>query len=306
MIDLLLLGNGAMTPLPDRWLSSLLVRCQGELTLFDCGEGTQIAWRTFGWGFRRVGAICLSHCHADHVAGLPGILHSLANAGRTEPVAVYGPIGTELVVAGLRTIARDLPFAVSVRELGDGDACDLPGGLSGRVAAGEHRVPSLVYRVSLTRARRFDPARAESLGVPLPLWRALQRGEAVAWAEGEAAPDDVLGAPRRGLAFGFVTDTRPRSAMATLLRGVDLLVCEGTYGDPADAAKAAAWKHMTFTEAATLARDADARALWLTHFSPAMADPASFLPEATATFPNTTIGASGLTATLTFDDENES
>ena len=86
MIDLLLLGTGGMLPLPNRWLSSLLVRCDGDLILFDCGEGTQIPWRGFGWGFRRLGAICLSHTHADHVAGLPGLLHTVANADRDRPV----------------------------------------------------------------------------------------------------------------------------------------------------------------------------------------------------------------------------
>src|SRR5690242_6770675 len=110
VIDTLLLGTGGMSPLPDRWLSALLVRCRGELILFDCGEGTQIVWRCFGWGFRRLGAICISHTHADHIAGLPGLLHSIANAGRTEPVALYGPPGTAVVVAGLRTIAPWLPY----------------------------------------------------------------------------------------------------------------------------------------------------------------------------------------------------
>ena len=157
MIDLLLLGTGGMLPLPGRWLSSLLLRCRGELVLFDCGEGTQIPWRLTGWGFRRLGAICLSHCHADHVAGLPGLLHALANADRVEPVDLFGPLGTAAVVAGLRTIAPHLPFDLRVAELAGGEAFPLPGGLTGRVAAGEHGVPCLAYRVELERARRFSP-----------------------------------------------------------------------------------------------------------------------------------------------------
>src|SRR5947209_5652215 len=101
MIDLLLLGTGGMMPLPQRWLSSLLVRCEGELILFDCGEGTQVPMQSFGWGFRRLSAICLSHWHADHVAGLPGILHTIANSNRTEPLTIYGPAETLRVVRGL-------------------------------------------------------------------------------------------------------------------------------------------------------------------------------------------------------------
>src|SRR3954462_2686336 len=110
-----------MMPLPGRWLSSLLVRVSGQLTLFDCGEGTQIAWRAAGWGFRRLGAICISHVHADHVAGLPGLLHTLANSDRVEPVTLYGPTGTAEVVRGLRVIAPVLPYELIVTELEPGE-----------------------------------------------------------------------------------------------------------------------------------------------------------------------------------------
>jgi ribonuclease Z len=301
MIDLLLLGTGGMLPLPDRWLSSLLLRCDGELILFDCGEGTQIPWRRFGWGFRRLAAICLSHTHADHVAGLPGLLHSLANAGRDEPVAIFGPVGTATVVAGLRTIAPVLPYEVRVTELTSGARFPLPGGLRGTVLAGEHGVTCLAYRADLGRARRFDPGRAEALGVPLVHWRTLQRGKPVTWPGGTATPDEVLGPPRQGLAVAYVTDTRPVSALPAFLAGVDLLVCEGTYGDSADQAKAVERGHMTFREAATLARAAEAGALWLTHFSPALAEPHAFLAEAAAVFPATTVGYSGLMTTLSFE-----
>lgn len=302
MIDFLLLGNGAMLPTPDRWLSSLLVRHDGELILFDCGEGTQIPWRRYGWGFRRLGTICLSHCHADHVAGLPGLLHSIANAGRTEPLTIYGPEFTERVVAGLRVIAPLLPYEVVVHDLTGGDCFELSGGLQVSVLIAEHRVPCLVYRLDLPRARRFDPDRARALAIPLELWRALQRGESVTWPAGSATPNDVLGPDRPGICFGFCTDTRPLPTMPSFFAGVDLLVCEGTYGDSADHPKAIQNKHMTFAEAATLARDSHAHALWLTHFSPAMEDPAQYLQEATAIFPETTLGYSGLTGTLKFED----
>ncbi len=303
MIDALLLGTGGMSPLPDRWLSALLVRCRGELILFDCGEGTQIVWRCFGWGFRRLGAICISHTHADHIAGLPGLLHSIANAGRTEPVALYGPPGTAAVVAGLRTIAPWLPYVLTVREVTSGETFPLPGGLTGRVEEGRHALPVLAYRLDLPRARPFSPERARAIGVPLDRWRRLQQGEPVRWIGGMAAPDDVLGPPRRGLSLGYVTDTRPVPAFPAFFHGVDLLVSEGSYGNPDDGEKAVINTHMTFREAATLAREADARRLWLTHFSPGMADPEAFAAEATTIFPATTVGFSGLQTTLNFDDE---
>lgn len=305
MIDLLLLGTGGMLPLPNRWLSALLVRCDGELTLFDCGEGTQIVWRTFGWGFRRVGAICVSHTHADHVAGLPGLLHSIANAQRTEPLTVYGPHGIAEVVRGLRVIAPWLPYEVRVVEVADGATFPLPGGMTGSVAAGDHALPVLAYRVDLPRARRFDAGRAEKLGVPRSLWRSLQQGEEVSWPKGTASPEAVLGPPRRGLSFGFVTDTRPVAAFPGVLREVDLLICEGTYGDSADEPKAIENRHMTFREAATLAREVKARQLWVTHFSPGLGEPEAFTAEATDVFPATTIGFSGLQTSLTFVGEDQ-
>ncbi|MDP9357581.1 MAG: ribonuclease Z [Chloroflexota bacterium] len=303
MIDLLLLGTGGMLPLPDRWLSSLLIRCQGELTLFDCGEGTQIPWKRFGWGFRRLGAICLSHTHADHVAGLPGLLHSLANADRSDPVHLFGPPGTARVVEGLCRIAPHLPYELTVRELDGGEIFALPGGLVGRTTPGKHALPCLAYRADLPRARRFDAQRARALGVPQDRWRDLQRGKSASWSGGSARPDDVLGPERRGVALGYVTDTRPMPTLPAFLRGVDLLVCEGTYGNPEDAVKAIQNRHMTFAEAARIARDSRVRQLWLTHFSPALTDPEAWRGEATAIFPDTTIGYSGLTGTLQFQDD---
>lgn len=304
VIDALLLGNSGMHPTRDRWLSSLLLRCQGELILFDCGEGTQIPWRRFHWGFRRVGAICLTHWHADHIGGLPGVLFSIANAGRTEPINLFGPVGITPIVAGLCVIVPHLPFELRIVELAGGESFGLPGDLTGTCVAGLHGLPVLTYRVDASRARRFDPDRAQALRIPRPLWRPLQRGESVTWSGGSASPDDVLGPPRRGLAVGFVTDTRPVPAHQPFLHEVDLLVCEGTYGDSADAEKAMEWGHLTFAEAAELARDADARELWLTHFSPGMTDPEAWATEANSRFPRTTIGYSGLTATLNYPDES--
>jgi ribonuclease Z len=303
MIDLLLLGTGGMMPLPNRWLSSLLVRCRGEITLFDCGEGTQIPWRTTGWGFRHVSAICLSHWHADHVAGLPGILHSMANSDRIEPLRIYGPVETVRVVAGLRQIAPELPYEVSVLELSGGERFTLPGGMTGRVIAGAHRVPSLIYRVDLSRGPRFDREAAEALELPVTTWAPLQRGERVEVGGRTIEPSEVRGPERPGISFGFMTDTRPTPAAASFLQGVDLLVSEGTYGDSALLAKAHAHGHMTFAQAATIARDAGVRELWLTHFSPAMEDPDVFAGNATAIFPRTTVGYTGLKTTLNFRDE---
>jgi ribonuclease Z len=306
MIEAVLLGTGGMMPLPDRWLSALLIRVRGELTLFDCGEGTQIAWREAGWGFRRLGAICISHTHADHIAGLPGLLHAVANADRVEPVDLFGPVGTAAVVRGLRVIAPFLPYEVRAHELQSGEKFALPGGLLAACRAGQHQLPVLGYRVDLPRGPVFLPDQARRLGVPLTLWHQLQEGESVTWEGGSATPDDVLGPARPGLSLAYVTDTRPLPPLTELARGVDLLVCEGTYGSDEDAAKARTNTHMTFREAATMARDAGAHRLWITHFSPALTDPAAFASNATDAFPSAVVGYDGLTISIAFSDDEKS
>jgi ribonuclease Z len=302
MIDAVLLGTGGMMPLPGRWLSSLLIRVKGQLTLFDCGEGTQIAWRESGWGFRRLGAICVSHTHADHIAGFPGLLHAVANAGRTEPIDVFGPAGTGEVVRALRAIAPVLPYEVRVMELNGGERFTLPGGLIGRCEPGDHALPVLAYRADLIRGRAFLPDRARTLGVPMRLWSQLQVGESASWDGGLVTADAVLGPARHGLAIAYVTDTRPVRTLPRFLNAVDLLVCEGTYGSDEDQAKAVRNRHMTFREAATLARDANAKVLWITHFSPALDDPAAFAVNGTSIFPRAVIGNDGLTIELPFPE----
>lgn len=301
MIDVILLGTGSMVPLPSRFLSSAMLRVGQSLILLDCGEGTQVAMRLRHWGFRKLDAICLSHMHADHVAGIPGLLHTLANAGKTEPLAIFGPRGTRAVIDGLRSIAPHLPYEVVITELADGDEVDGPGGLRIRVAEGEHRVPVLGYRFERPRAPRFSPERARALGVPVSKWSRLQRGEVVELNGYEIEPSMVLGEARPGVALGFVTDSRPTEGLRDLVRGVDLLISEATFGSDEDAGKAERRGHMTFREAATLARDAEVGHLWLTHFSAGMDDPHSWREHAASVFPEVTVGVAGLEATLAFD-----
>lgn len=302
MIDLILLGTSGTIPLPGRPLSSVLGRVGPELILFDCGEGTQVSMRRWGWGFKGLSAICLSHMHGDHVSGLPGLLLSVANAGRVEPMDIYGPIGTRIVVAGLRVIAPRLPYEVRVHELTTSDGLDWNGTTIATLPV-DHAIPCLAFRLDLARTRRFQPERARALGVPIEGWKLLQQGRSVTVDGRQIRPDDVLGPARRGIRFAYVTDTRPTSELPQFLADSDLLVIEGTYGDPADAVNAMANKHLLFSEAAEIARAARARKLWLTHFSAKLLDPERHALEATRIFPDTTIGQEGLTTSLRFDDE---
>ncbi|MCO5177489.1 MAG: ribonuclease Z [Thermomicrobiales bacterium] len=285
-------------PLPGRPLSTCLIRVNGETILWDCGEGTQVNWRASGWPFRSTGTILLSHLHADHVAGLPGILFQIAHSGRREPVTIYGPPRTHEVVQHLFSIVGRVPYELGVAELEGGETFDLPGGVSASCILTQHHMPCLAYRLDVSRGRRFDADRARRLNIPIEHWSRLQAGESV---DG-ATPDDVLGPPRRGLGLSLVTDTAIFDELTPFVADSDLLVCEAMYADDDLTERARQRGHMTARQAARLAADAEVRALWLTHLSPAVADPASVAAVASQEYPGAIVGTPGLTTTLSFDD----
>lgn len=307
MIDVCLLGTSGMMPLPNRWLSALLIRCGQDVVLCDCGEGTQISWQHTEWGFRDVSTITLSHLHADHVAGLPGVLYMIAHAGRTETLTIYGPTGTINAVRALRVIVPRLPYEVEIRELNGGETHDISEGFTLSALAVEHPLPCLAYRFDRARAPRFMVEKARALDLPVELWSQLQAGETVEH-KGRTYPASlVTGPPREGIRLAFITDTRPTAELPDFVRGADLIVCEGMYGDPSLVDRAIERGHMTFAEAAGIARDASAKALWLTHFSPSVEHPEDFLSVAREIFADTQIGEVHQTKTLSFeDDEPES
>lgn len=303
MIDVVFLGTGGMMPTPRRWLSSFLLRVDGRIILFDAGEGTQVPWQESGWGFRRLDTICLSHWHADHVAGLPGILHALANAGRTDPVTIVGPKGTRNIVHHLGELAPVLPYDLIVADLADGQSWPI-GNVTARVRSGVHRVPVLLYRFDLPRTPAFLADKALAAGIPRDRWSDLAGGEDVEIGGHSWRSTEFIGPRRRGISIGVMTDTRPVEVAAQHLQGVDLLIVEGTYGDPADADNAVNHRHMTFAEAAQAARECEARRLIITHFSPKMENPEAWLAEACAHFPGAELAVPLEPFTLTFDRED--
>ncbi len=302
MLDVALPGTGGMTPLPRRWLASLLVRFQGKLLLIDCGEGTQITLKQLGWGFKEISAILLTHLHADHVAGLPGMLLTIGNSGRRDPLLLYGPPDLWRVVGGVRAFAPQLPFPLEWQELVGGEKVELQG-MEIRSLAVDHGVPCLAYSLYVPRAPRFDPQKASALGLPTPLWSRLQAGETVEWRGRRVLPEQVLGEERRGIKLSYVTDTRPTPELPAFVEGSDLLICEGMYGSPEDLPKAVGNQHMLFSEAAEIAREGRVRELWLTHYSPSLSDPEEWLGEATRLFPNTRAGYDRMTGTLRFPQD---
>ncbi|HAT44539.1 MAG TPA: ribonuclease Z [Ktedonobacter sp.] len=300
MLDICMLGTCGMMPLPGRWLSCMLLRNGSTLTLFDCGEGTQIPWKSLGWGFRQLGAICFTHMHADHVAGLPGVLFMVAHAGRTEPLDIYGPPGTAYVIEGLRRIAAEMPYPIQIHELKSGEQFALPGGLQGSCAAASHGVPCLAYRAELLRKPAFQVEQAQALGLPVQLWSRLQHGEALEYNGQIITPQQVLGPPRRGISLAFITDTRPTKALSEFARDVDLLICESMYDDPGDLVLARANAHMLAEESAGIAQAAGAQALLLTHFSPKIVDTSLAERAARQIFANSRAARDGMVVTLDY------
>jgi ribonuclease Z len=296
MIDVCLLGNGGMMPLPERPLSACLVRVGSSTILFDCGEGTQVSWRASGWPFRPTGTILLSHVHADHVAGLPGVLFQIAHSGRTEPVTIFGPEPVLEIVQHLVAIVGWLPFELRVAMLAGGETLELLPGLTLSTLALRHRVACLGYRLDLARAPRFDPDRAGALGVPQEHWKRLQRGEPVAGV----LPEQVTGPPRAGLRVALITDTAFFDDLAEFVADSDLLVCEAMYADDDDEQRAHERGHMTARQAATVGARGRVQRLWLTHFSPSVTDPDAAAHVARSIFPPAIAGRTGLTETLRF------
>jgi len=299
MIDVTLLGTGGMYPLPDRALTSLYIRFDGRAVLIDCGEGTQTAIRAAGLRFKPIEAILITHFHADHISGLPGLLLTMGNEGRTEKLTMYGPEGLERTVNALRAIVPELPFELEFVEFGQlGCSHFACGGLEADVFPVNHGIPCLGYCFNLNRPGKFDPHTARAKGIPVPLWGRLQRGESV---EG-FTPADVLGAPRKGIRILYSTDTRPVPAIEEYGTDADLLILEGMFGEHDKQVRAETSHHMMMQEAAHIAAKAGAGELWLTHYSPATPEPEVFEAELKTIFPDTVIAKDGQKASLQFRD----
>ena len=303
MLDICLLGCGGMMPLPRRWLTSLMARYNGSSLLIDCGEGTQIAIKEKGWSFKPIDVICFTHYHADHISGLPGLLLTLGNAQRTEPLVMIGPKGLERVVTALRCIAPELPFEIEYREIYGPEQVFEMNGYRIRAFRVNHNVACYGYTVEIDRAGRFQAERAREQQIPLPLWSRLQKGETVEQDGRTYTPDMVLGPPRKGIKVTYCTDTRPVKAIAANAQDADLFICEGMYGEPGKEEKAVQYKHMTFQEAASLAREAQVKRLWLTHYSPSLVRPDDYMDQVRAIFPGAEPGKDRKSIELDFEEE---
>ena len=302
MLDVCLLGSGGMMPLPHRYLTALLTRFNGSSLLIDCGEGTQIAMKEKGWSFKPVDVICFTHYHGDHISGLPGLLLTMGSADRTEPLTMIGPKGLERVVGCLRVIAPELPFPIVYREITGAEQTFEMNGYRLKAFRVNHNVLCYGYTLEIDRAGKFDPARAREQDMPLQYWSRLQSGVTIEDGGRVFTPDMVLGPPRKGIKLTYTTDTRPTDSIRRNAAGSDLFICEGMYGEKEKAAKAVEYKHMTFYEAAALAKDAKVKEMWLTHYSPSLIRPEQYMDDVRRMFPAARAGKDGMTTELTFED----
>ncbi|MCI6812880.1 MAG: ribonuclease Z [Lachnospiraceae bacterium] len=303
MLDICLLGTGGMMPLPYRWLTSLMARYNGQSILIDCGEGTQIAMKEKGWSPKPIGIMCFTHFHADHISGLPGMLLTMGNAERTEPLLMIGPKGLTKVVNSLRTIAPELPFEIRCMELSGSSQVIGFDGFQIEAYKVNHNVTCYGYSIVVNRAGKFDPLKAERLGLEKRYWGRLQKGEILELEGKTYTPDMVMGEARKGIKVSYCTDSRPVEAIAVNARGADLFICEGMYGEPEKKAKAKEYKHMTFYEAAELAHKAGVQRLWLTHYSPSLTRPEEYMDKVREIFPQAVAARDGMSMELKFDEE---
>lgn len=303
MLDVCLLGTGGMLPLPDRYLTSMIIRFNGRKLLIDCGEGTQVTMRLLGWGYKTLDIICFTHYHGDHVTGLPGLLLTLNNTGRTEPLILIGPPSLKKVVDGLTVVSKDIGFKLQLIELsyekqniqiGDFDITAMPV---------PHNVKCFAYTIETHRLPKFMVEKAQENNVPQKIWKTLQQGQATVLDGRIYTPDMVLGKARKGIKVAYSTDCRPTEALQNLITGADLFICEGMYTEESYLEQVKKHKHMLASEAAMLAKLGHVKELWLTHFSPALLSHMIDIKDIKQIFLNTKAGFDRMTTTLTFEEE---
>lgn len=285
-------------PMPHRWLTSFMTRCNGVNLLIDCGEGTQIAMKQKGWSPKPIDIICFTHYHADHISGLPGLLLSMGNAEKTTPLTLIGPKGLTKVVGSLRVIAPELPFKINYIELEEARENLTIGPYTIDAFKVNHNITCYGYRISIPRKGEFNKDRAMELNIPLKYWNRLQHGESI---DG-FTPDMVMGEARRGISVTYCTDTRPVAVISEMAKDADLFVCEGMYGEEDKEMKARDYKHMTMQEGAALAVKAQPKEMWFTHYSPSMTKPDMYMDEIKKIFANAKAARDGWSVDLEYED----
>jgi ribonuclease Z len=312
-MEAFILGTGGTMPLPSRHLTSVLLRREGELFLFDCGEGTQVSMRRLNLKWKKISAIFVSHTHADHVTGLPGMLMLSSQVERDDPLYIIGPPRIRDVVESSRDVLEMYTnYEIIVREIEDPKSRQVVyegDGFSVRSIPLSHSRTCVGYVLEEDpRPGVFHPERAAELGIPRgPLWGRLQSGEDVTLEDGTAFhPDQVMGSARRGRKFCYVTDTVPVPGLAEDVAGSDLLICEGMF-DEALKETAKSKRHMTAREAAVVAREAGGvKRMGLIHYSPRYTerDLKHLLGEAKEVYPDAFLTRDRQSIDIPYDEDD--
>ncbi|RXI47262.1 ribonuclease Z [Clostridium tetani] len=312
MIDITLLGTGGGMPTPERNLSAAILNYKGRKILMDCGEGTQVSMKIAKTGFKNIDIICITHWHGDHIVGLPGLLATMGNSGRKEPLTIIGPVGIGEIIKGLTLIVPYIPYELNIIESKkeslnftinkENLSLSSKGEIIVNTLEVEHSSPCIAYRFDVKRKPKFNLEKALENKVPKVIWNLLQKGENVEFEENLYEPSMVLGEERKGIKFSFVTDTLPIPKLIPFVKKSDLLICESNYGQDSDVDKAIKNKHMTFSQAAQIAKDGEVKELILTHFSPAIEDPEEFIHFAKDVFPKAQIGKDRMIISIDFQN----
>lgn len=305
MVDVCLLGTSGMMPLLNRFLTSLMVRCDGSSILIDCGEATQLAIKKAELPTKPIDYILFTHFHADHISGLPGLLLEMKNSDRTEKVIIAGPKGVEKIVKSLCIIATELPFKIEFIELDDEFNKFKIFPFEIEYFKLKHKMNCIGYNIYLSRLPKFLIEKANQNNIPLKYWNKLQHGIECYDKEKNIlyTPDMVKGDERKGIKLTYLTDTRPCDNILKYCKNSDLFICEGMYGENDKIENAKKYLHMTMQEACEIAKETNPKEMWLTHYSPSEVKPKIYEENLKKIFKNVKICKDGEKKVLNFDDE---
>lgn len=297
MIDICLPGTGGMKPLPDRFLTGLWAEHKGKALLIDCGEGMQIALAKAGLSLARLETLLITHFHADHIAGLPGLLLSAGNYGKSSPLVIYAPKGGREIIQRLCCICPELPFDVTVHEI-SGEGTIFRNGIEISFMPIRHRIDCYCYSITERRPPVFCPEKADRLSVPLNMRSVLHKGQSIEVNGRIITPEMVILGDRPPIKVSYITDTVYFDELARFAADSDLLISEGMYGEDEFIPGMTEKGHMVFSQSAVIAAASHSKELWLTHFSPALTFPEEHLKTAKAIFANTAAGIDGMKKTV--------
>lgn len=298
MVDICLAGTGGMMPLKNRWLTCCYMEYNGKAILIDCGEGTQIALTEADCKLSKLETLLITHFHADHISGLPGLLLSLGNYSKKTPLYIYGPKGLGEVVNKLCCICGKLPYELKITELSTNQlnefkVPEIDKMIDVKAFPLKHTVPCLGYSFVFSRKPVFNPQKAEELKIPKQMWSILHSGKSIEIDGQEITTEMVTDGIRKPVKVTYATDSRPIYEIADAAFRSDLFICEGMYGDDENDQSMKEKGHMLFSDAVRIAKDAEVERLWLTHYSPAMATPMQYEKEIKKKFPGAVISVDG-------------